>query len=287
MQRPGWKTIEVAVCVLLLSGLFCCGVMLIQQRREDARSSTCQGKLKQLWFALENYTIVNRAYPAGTMAAGQKGEYSSWIVALMTQFEQRDWYQQIQQEYDLQPSPFQPTPHSSLSHFNTTIACPSDRFHSTPQLSTRYKIDVASTSYLGISGLASQTPQGILFYDSQVRPNDVTDGLSMTLLVGERPISGAFNLGWWYAGLGASGRGDLDHTLGVQEQLQSPPSWLTCESRSFVFPKRDPASDCDAMNFWSYHPGGAQFVLADGTVRFLSYGCDTVLRPMATRNAGD
>ena len=41
------------------------------------------------------------------------------------------------------------------------------------------------------------------------------------------------------------------------------------------------------MNFWSFHPGGANFLHADGSVHFVSYGSDDVLRALATRNGRD
>src|SRR5581483_9952628 len=46
---------------------------------------------------------------------------------------------------------------------------------------------------------------------------DITDGTSNTLLVGERPPSTDMNFGWGFAGYGASGNGDCDVMLGVNE----------------------------------------------------------------------
>jgi prepilin-type processing-associated H-X9-DG protein len=39
---------------------------------------------------------------------------------------------------------------------------------------------------------------------------------------------------------------------------------------------------------WSYHTGGGNFALADGSVRFLSYSAGTtVIVPMSTRAFGE
>jgi prepilin-type processing-associated H-X9-DG protein len=45
-------------------------------------------------------------------------------------------------------------------------------------------------------------------------------------------------------------------------------------------------NDCDHFHYWSVHPGGANWVLADGSVRFIAY--DTaIVQPLATRAGGE
>jgi prepilin-type processing-associated H-X9-DG protein len=41
------------------------------------------------------------------------------------------------------------------------------------------------------------------------------------------------------------------------------------------------------FHFWSPHPGGANFALADGSVRFLPYAANDVLPALATRAGGE
>ena len=44
---------------------------------------------------------------------------------------------------------------------------------------------------------------------------------------------------------------------------------------------------CDVFHFWSLHSGGANFLLADASVRFLGYSADGIMPLLATRNGGE
>jgi hypothetical protein len=41
------------------------------------------------------------------------------------------------------------------------------------------------------------------------------------------------------------------------------------------------------LHFWSRRPGGAHFLLGDGSVRFLSYAANNILPALATRGGGE
>ena len=46
-------------------------------------------------------------------------------------------------------------------------------------------------------------------------------------------------------------------------------------------------NDCDVNHYWSLHPGGANWLFADGSVRFLPYSASTLTLPLATRAGGE
>lgn len=133
-----------------------------------------------------------------------------------------------------------------------------------------------------------------------IRIAEIKDGLANTLMVGERPPSSDLSLGWMFAGYGNTGVGDLAVTLGISERaaaLVEPSSGEACGKLGDADPQSPMAWKfeqgslnhfCDAMHFWSLHAGGGNFVLADGSVRFLSYGLSPSLqRALATRAGGD
>jgi prepilin-type N-terminal cleavage/methylation domain-containing protein/prepilin-type processing-associated H-X9-DG protein len=161
----------------------------------------------------------------------------------------------------------------------------------------------AFTGHVGVNGLDYSTRDGTLvgkgwYYmngrwqqmRSNIRLADITDGTSNTLLVGERPPSNDLQFGWWFAASGQDDNGSGDYTLGVRE-LCLIPYWLdppqNCSPGPYHFGPGSLQSPCDQFHFWSLHSGGGNFLYADGSVHFLSYGADDVLPALASRNKGE
>jgi prepilin-type processing-associated H-X9-DG protein len=148
---------------------------------------------------------------------------------------------------------------------------------------------IALTSYIGISGKNRSRPTGVLFADSHVRFADITDGTSNTLAVGERPPYPEGGWGTWYTGLYGMPHGNGAVILGVREPCWSGwfPLTRNCGSMVFHFSPGSIDDAWSAYHFWSLHIGGANFLFADGSARFLSYSADDIMPALASRAGGE
>jgi prepilin-type N-terminal cleavage/methylation domain-containing protein/prepilin-type processing-associated H-X9-DG protein len=168
------------------------------------------------------------------------------------------------------------------------------------------------TAYLGVSGLnhrdsdvANGYPNNtanwgtlVPIANSKASPNkpgtkigDITDGTSNTFLVGERPPSANMIFGWGFAGYGADADGDGDVLLGVNE-VNMHNSGISdtdgCPTGPYGFTQGNVNNPCDQFHFWSMHTAGANFLFADGSVKFMTYGTgNNVMQALATRAKGD
>jgi prepilin-type N-terminal cleavage/methylation domain-containing protein/prepilin-type processing-associated H-X9-DG protein len=118
----------------------------------------------------------------------------------------------------------------------------------------------------------------------------ITDGTSNTLLVGERPPGQTLDFGWWFAGAGQAADGSCDVILGVREvnlQISGIPAVDACPPGPYNYKDGNINNPCDQFHFWSMHSGGSNFLMADGSVRFLAYSADSVLPAMSTRAGGE
>jgi hypothetical protein len=187
------------------------------------------------------------------------------------------------------------------------LLCPSDAlpdpvFHFNDPLLPQYAWAYGyygRGSYGGNAGRQSFGPppptlDGIFFQDSSIRLDDVTDGASNTLLLGERshrdpnydrytsesalvwyPLS---VFGVWAAVFATSGGSKPHHLLSapVPINYQMPPSGGSAEMNNRL------------CAYGSGHPGGANFAFAEGSVRFLSDQTDlTTLQALSTRAGGE
>ena len=214
-------------------------------------------------------------------------EFSRHSVNILPFLEQQALYANAQQAYQNNPNPFSNPLHCGLSTPVVAFACPSEPRGYGPFIAQRAGFMVAFTWYLGVSGTNYSTSDGVLFQNSRIRLTDITDGTSDTLLVDERPPSTDYQFGWWYAGTGQALSGSADMILGVRERNLQLITVGSCPPGSYPYMPGSANNQCDMFDFWSFHPGGANFVFADGSVHFLPYSANSIMPALASRAGGE
>jgi prepilin-type N-terminal cleavage/methylation domain-containing protein/prepilin-type processing-associated H-X9-DG protein len=291
-SRRAFTLIELLVVIAIVAVLTGLLLPAVQKVRAAAARADCQNRLKQLALALHQFHDARRALPPGHRSATHPDRmpFSGWAVSVLPYLEQPTLAAEAEAAYRADQNPLGTTPHPHLRTVVPALGCPADPRVRTAQTSLRTNTVAAFTSYLGVAGRdADASRDGVLFQNSAVRLAEVTDGTSNTLLLGERPPSHDFQFGWWYAGAGQRGTGSADLVLGVREPNRQPVvSGSECGPGNYPFRAAGGFDDpCGMFHFWSPHPGGANFALADGAVRFLAYAADPVLPALATRAGGD
>ncbi len=287
--RRGFTLLELLIVIAIIGILIALLVPAVQQVRASAAKVPCANNLRQIGMALYQYHEVHKVFPPGMSWNRGKGPLlmSSWLTHLLPFVEQQNLWEKTQAAFQQSPSPFKNPPHAGLATVIPVYGCPADGRAGMALIAPVDKFPVAFTSYLGVSGKDLESLDGIFFRDSRIRLGDIDDGLSQTLLAGERPPSADLQFGWWYAGAGQRFTGSADMLMGVYEKNALPITKGSCPPGSYPFGPGRLGNQCDMFHFWSLHPGGAHFLYADGSVHFLTYSAAPLLPALASRAGGE
>ena len=282
-RRAAFTLLELLVVIAVLALLVGLVMAAVMRVRSAATRTQCLNNLRQLGLALHGYHDGTGRLPPGMTASGGDFPYLGWPARLLPHLEQPGLWENTFADFRTARQLTQALNHRNVTAVVRLLVCPADGRAVGTDLDGR---TAAYTHYLGNAGTRDSAKEGVLFYDSKINLSDLTDGTSNTLLVGERPPSADGYFGWWYVGYGQDEHGSADFFLRVRETRQTFRT-PTCPVGPYHFGPGDPDNPCDTFHFWSRHPGGANFLFADGAVRFLRYSADDLLPALATRAGGE
>jgi prepilin-type N-terminal cleavage/methylation domain-containing protein len=301
-RRPrGLTLIELLVVIAIIAMLIAILLSAAEAAREAARRTQCSNNLKQMGLALHIYHDANGAFPPAYLSAvknpGQNypelGPGWGWGSMILAQMEQVPLYNAINFTVPI-------TDAASVSARRTVLSaylCPS----STPSGPVTVRSgengpviisDIAPGQYLASAGQweiedVPASNNGVFYRGSRVAIRDITDGTGQTLLLGERSrnVSDAT----WLGAIPAM-------------VVCTNPAWSVRDcatSNVMVMANTGPWEDepwvnvpnhkgAKADDFWSLHHGGCNFLLGDGSVRFIKESVNpTVFSSLATRAGGE
>ena len=302
--RRAFTLIELLVVLFIIGLLIALLLPAVQASREAARRTQCMNNLRQIGLALANYSSVFGVYPPGWIEMGPFVDAPAWgWGARLLGF--------------LEESPVAAgdllgqyvATQATATVQTTTLAvflCPSSPaggLVDTPYADgpNTFMFDqFAPSNYVGSAGNKNplyfpQTCGGIFFLNSAVAAANITDGMSSTLLVGERSrdLSDATWSGGFLANncTGPSWPAQVCD-LGVTSFTLSNagPATSPGYTGSAVFPAIQVPNDRQPgpSGYRSLHPGGCNFLFCDGSVRFVKETVNPqIFAALATRAGGE
>jgi prepilin-type N-terminal cleavage/methylation domain-containing protein/prepilin-type processing-associated H-X9-DG protein len=285
VRRSGFTLIELLVVIAIIAILIALLVPAVQKVREAAARTQCINNLKQMGLALHAYHDANKFFPpAHSLNSSAYGcppppdckWYFSWMTRILPYLEQDNLYRRV--DFTAWPWWQHPLNETPVAVYQ----CPSDA--RAPMVVDYGGDRVALTSHLGVSGTHQLAFDGVLHVNGRHKLVGIRDGASNTLLVGERPPSADYYYGWWFAGCGTYPYfGTADVCLAVNEMIDvNNPG-----ARDYYRPG-DVTNNNDMFHFWSLHASGGHFLMADGSVRVISYNVgQNVMNAAATRSGGE
>ncbi|PQO28804.1 DUF1559 domain-containing protein [Blastopirellula marina] len=283
--RRGFTLVELLVVIAIIGVLIALLLPAVQQAREAARRTQCINNLKQVGLAVHNFHDTNGELPPSRV----QYEYLGWSALLLPFMEQNNLYDQIDliKKYKDQTTAVQQT---SVPGY----VCPS-RHKEGDLTQVVQAINVnngAVWDYATVSGPSgdnsiirqARKEKGMLVvadgnkdkYSSQTNFASINDGLTNTIMIGERHVQitklrdettghdGPILSGWAYTTMRAAGP---DYPLATSV--------------------RDDVDGVDYLVFGSFHPGTVNFVMGDGSVRPIQVNIDEInLGRLANREDG-
>jgi len=328
-SRRGFTLVELLVVIAIIGVLVGLLLPAVQTARESARRSSCTNNLKQVGLSILVHENTKRRLPAGfQFVSGGSGRAAwGWGVFILPYAENTQIFDALNvanNELDAYlPSPPTATIRQALQTKISMYRCASDNTGALNNLSdfgTKAPLSagflLAASNYVGSAadgmknsgGTASNGPNndndsnGLFFgwnkTDSGggllgLKIAQVTDGLSKTLMVGERcgasdataaaAGNGSFAAVW--AGNGRPIGGTSVNGAGRCLGRTAGPGYPWSGANSVFI--NDFSSNYNGKYFNSFHRGGANFLFGDGGVAYLTDATDAlVLCAMAHRSDG-
>lgn len=305
----GFTLIELLVVIAIIAVLIALLLPAVQQAREAARRTQCKNNFKQLGLALHNYHDTFMVFPPGVVRGGGAGsgwgyltnnETSNWVHMTLPYIDQANIYNQLNfSTTNWYPGTIFTVPNCMLAQNPIqAFQCPSDpesgkglwaasgwtclggddsrgfaRSNYAAMADSRVRTNSSAYSSCGTC-FPRTDGDGMFFNRSRIAVRDVLDGTSNTIMLAEVSSGFGTDQGWEWGWGGML----VDTRITPNGPGTYPGDKTFLNPRETDFPQG--AS--------SYHEGGIQVAMGDGSVRFLSENINYLTYvALATRRGGE
>jgi prepilin-type N-terminal cleavage/methylation domain-containing protein len=285
--RSAFTLLELLMVIAIIAILIGLLLPAIQSARENARRAQCVNNLLQVGLALGNYASAHNVLPPGVVEGKgpilnvPTGYHYSWVVQILPFIEQSNVYRRFDFRYGV----YHPGNTTAREAVISTLLCPSN---------TTSRPNSYAGCHHDVDAPIDANNRGVLYLNSRIGYDDITDGPAYTILLGEM-IGGSPSLGW-ASGTRATLR-NTGHRINEPDYLFKAMG-TNPFSRSFEKPAQPEEIEQlveDGVlpigytgGFSSRHPGGANFLFCNGAVRFVKDAVHPlVYQHLGNRNDGE
>lgn len=300
----GFTLIELLVVIAVIAILISLLLPAVQQAREAARRSQCRNNLKQIGLAIANYVDTSKGFPPGNMdyTAGwsittpfvDAGPAWGWGAFVLPYLDKAPLFQNLQvnkrrlnevglvvadRELIRTKIPAYRCPSDAVAKDNLQGTIDGRHFNMGNWPSGEFP---GTSNYIGVHGArqarafswgpGDQAERGVFVNNGFVTLSHLRDGTSNTFLIGERDWR--YNAAAWAGNRNPPGTGAYGqyYTLGRVGDATTCGAATAGNSVPINAPYATAAQrqNRGAQGFTSQHNGGAHFLFADGTVKFIS-----------------
>ena len=264
-RTTGFTLVELLVVIAIIGLLIALLLPAIQSSREAARRTACINHTKQIGLAIANYQLTKTVFPSSNTdelliwdAAGQLRNHS-WASLILPFAE----LEALKATINFSVSAMNSANRQAAAMIVPIYRCPSytgpdftsDRHYPAGLYAIGNYVSIGASDVDHIWG-SSLKPEGVIFPMSQIKPAEVTDGLSKTVFIAE---SREEQMRVWIDGRTAANTALRYDDFGGSSGI----------SLNFS-PYYDDGDIVSKYGPSSMHPGGALHLFGDGSVHFIT-----------------